>query len=232
MATTLILMSDIHGNLPALEAVAASLPPCDAVYVAGDLCLDGPAPAQVVDFLIEHEWLCVMGNTDRDIISSPLPSKHRAMIEWTRDQLGQSRLKWLADLPFSLRFDRGDSVGKVLVVHANPRNMDTHLPPTVTREELRPYLEGVDADILAFGHLHTPYLRPVDGILLADVSSVGHPKDLDRRAAYTVVRWEGERRSVEQARVPYDVDETLRLYRESGMPDAEKESASLLKASY
>lgn len=232
MSTTVILMSDIHGNLPALEAVAASLPPHDVAYVAGDLCLEGPAPAGVIDFLRERDWRCLMGNTDRDIVGPAPTGKGHKIIEWTRDQLGQERLDWLAALPFSLRFERSDGPGSVLIVHANPLTIDTHLYPTMTEEELRPYLEVVDADILAFGHLHIPYLRPVNGILLADVSSVGHPKDLDRRAAYTVVRWDGERRGVEQVRVPYDIDRTLQLYNDSGMPGAKKESAALLKASY
>jgi diadenosine tetraphosphatase ApaH/serine/threonine PP2A family protein phosphatase len=98
--------------------------------------------------------------------------------------------------------------------------------------ELRPYLAGIDANVLAFGHLHTPYVRPVDDVLLVDVASVGHPKDHDLRASYCVLTWDNGSRSISQKRVPYDVEETVYRMRHSGMPCAEKQVASLLKASY
>lgn len=226
-----IFLSDIHGNLPALEAVVAHLPDHDEVCVAGDLCLEGPQPAEVWDRLRELGWRLVVGNTDQEIVS-PDPEareKKRAIVEWTREQMGPERVAALGELPFSLR--AGDS-GCVLVVHANPRNTDEHLYPTMTEEELEPYLRDVSEPILAFGHLHIPYVRPAGRHLLVDVSSVGHPKDLDRRAAYTVIEWKGEARSVTQVRVPYDIDATISAYRSSGMPQAEREIESLLKASY
>lgn len=230
MTTRVVVMSDIHGNFPALQAVAAALPSADAVFVAGDLCLEGPCPAAVVDFLQEHGWPCVRGNTDLDIISPPDNGNKRARALWTRDQLGEERLQWLDELPFSRTFE-GDGEG-VLIVHANPKTVDEHLQPTMREEQLAPYLEGVDEHIIAFGHLHIPYVRPVAGKLLVDVSSVGHPKDGDRRAAFTVMSWDtGGSRRIEQVRVPYDIDETVRLIRASGMPGAEDEIASLLKAS-
>jgi predicted phosphodiesterase len=230
--TTVILMSDIHGNAPALHAVAGSLPEHDAVFVAGDLCFDGPSPEVVVDFIREQGWTAVMGNTDRDLVSPDETevAKRQERLAWTRDVLGAERLGWLGALPFSTRFSSAE--GSILIVHANPLDMNTHLQPTMSEADLQPYLEGLDADILAFGHLHIPYLRPVGGVLLADVSSVGHPKDRDRRAAYTVVRWEGNRRSVEQVRVPYDLDETLHLLHTSGMPFADEQAEDLLRASY
>lgn len=230
--TTIVLMSDIHGNLPALEAVASSLPPHDAVYVAGDLCLEGPKPAEVVDFIREHGWLAVMGNTDQDIVEGTDDGSIKAQrVQWTREQLGKDRIQWLADLPFE-RAVTVDGREAILVVHANPLDIETQLRPDMSEKTLKPFLAGVHADILAFGHIHLPYLRTVDGILLADVSSVGHPKDLDRRAAYTVIRLEGDRRSAEQVRVPYDMDRTAELLRGSGMPGAEEEVESLFKASY
>jgi predicted phosphodiesterase len=236
MTVTIVLMSDIHGNGPAFDAVVRSLPPNDAVYIAGDLCLDGPQPETVVDLIRERGWQAVMGNTDRDLVSfardgETSKPKRDARLAWTCERLGQERIDWLATLPFSTRFHQGNGDG-VLIVHANPLDMDTHLQPTMHERELKPYLKDVDAAILAFGHLHTPYLRPVNGVLLADVSSVGHPKDLDRRAAYTVVHWDGERRSVEQVRVPYDIDETVQLLRRSGMPGGDDEVEDLLRASY
>jgi predicted phosphodiesterase len=227
---TVVLMSDIHGNFTALSAVAETLPEAEAVYVAGDLCLEGPRPAEVVDFIRERGWIAVRGNTDEDILAPP-SGKKGAVAEWTRQQLGSERLRWLEGLPFSTRYERA-GIEEILVVHANPLDLEAQLHPTMTEKQLEPYLKPVDAKMLAFGHLHIPYIRPVDGIVLADVSSVGHPKDLDRRAAYVVVRYEGDRRSIEQVRVPYDIEETVRQMHESGLPDADRHTRSLLRASY
>jgi putative phosphoesterase len=228
----LLVMSDIHGNLEALQAVRSSLPPHDRVIVAGDHCLDGPRPAEVVDSLRELGWELLMGNTDRDVVDPPVDMKpaNLEVVRWVQEQLGAERLEWLAGLPFSITVEEGDVT--LLAVHANPLNMDEHLPPTMSEEQLRPYLADVKANILAFGHLHTPYVRPVDGILLVDVSSVGHPRDHDLRAGYTLFEWDGGRRTVSQVRVPYDVEKTVQEMRGSDMPLAEKHIRSLLKASY
>jgi predicted phosphodiesterase len=295
MTLRIVLMSDIHGNLPALRAVVDSLPELDSVVVAGDLCLDGPNPGEVLDLLDELGWFLLMGNTDQDIVAPPedLKDQKAKQVEWTRRQIGPSRLRRLTSLDFSARFspatgavpilgpavdsstppwmpavrsgtlwvsprERDSSAAAVgaagyplgvggplqpdqsqataedtlLVVHANPRNLEDHLRPTMSEVELRPYLAGIDANVLAFGHLHTPYVRPVDDVLLVDVASVGHPKDHDLRASYTVMTWDNESRSISQIRIPYDVEETVHRMRHSSMPDAEKQVASLLKASY
>lgn len=233
MARRAVFMSDVHGNLPALETVYRSLPQSDAVFVAGDLCLEGPCPDATLDRLVEWGWTLVMGNTDRDVTSpdpSAKPSK-RNQVAWTREKLGPQRLARLEALPFSASFG-GDGADDVLVVHANPKNMNEHLSPTLSPAEVLAYLSGVACDILVFGHLHTPYVRPVDGTLLVDVSSVGHPKDRDRRAAYTIITWDRGGRSVDQVRVPYNVEATVELLRKSDMPGAGEQIESLLKASY
>ena len=229
----IVLLSDIHGNLPALQAVAEALPPHDGVFVAGDLCFEGPCPAQVLDFLLDAGWKLVMGNTDRDIVAPPTDGKRlrQERVAWTRQQLGPERLMRLAGLPFSLRLT--DPLEEdVLIVHANPRDMDTHLRPTMSEGDLQPYLAGIEARVLAFGHLHIPYIRPVEGVVLADVASVGQPKDGDQRAAFTVISWQDGGRSIEQVRVPYDLEKTIALLHRSDMPGAEQAIDTLRRAAY
>jgi len=229
----LILLSDIHGNLAALDAVRDRLPEADRVIVAGDLCLEGPQPAEVLDRLHELGWDLLVGNTDRDLVenSPDLKRKKREIVAWTRERLGPARLNWLAQLPFSQDVRSGDH-SLALVVHANPLNLEDQLYPTLSEADLKPYLDAANAPVLAFGHLHIPYVRPVGGKLLVDVSSVGHPKDFDRRAVYTVIEWNGEQRSVTQVRVPYDIDRTVEALRRSDMPHAGEQADDLLRASY
>lgn len=233
MAYRAIFMSDLHGNLPALQSVRDSFPDYDAVFVAGDLCLEGPCPAEVLDLLSDSGWTLVMGNTDYDIVVTSESAKplKRERVEWTRHELGAERLDRLAALPFSAVCESAGSE-TVLVVHANPLNMDVQLHPTMSASDLAPYLADVHSPIVVFGHLHTPYIRPVDGLVLVDVSSVGHPKDRDHRAAYTIITWDGGRRSIQQVRVPYDLEEAVALLRKSDMPGAGEQISSLLKASY
>lgn len=228
-----VILSDIHGNLAALEAVSSHVPDADRVIVAGDLCLEGPHPAEVLDRLVDLGWDLLTGNTDRDLVETPKDSKRkkREIIAWTREQLGPERLERLAALPFSQRVTDGDR-SLALAVHANPLNLEDQLYPTLSEKELKPYLDAAGAPVLAFGHLHIPYVRPVAGVLLIDVSSVGHPKDLDRRAAFTVIEWDGDGRSVTQVRVPYDIDRTVTALRRSDMPHAREQADDLLRASY
>jgi predicted phosphodiesterase len=230
---TYALLSDIHGNLSALEAVREALPDCDKVVVAGDHCLEGPKPAEVLDLLVESGWTLILGNTDQDIVDGPEGMKKlkAARVAWTRERLGPERIERLTSLPREHRLPLNDG-GTLLAVHANPRTLDEHLYPTMSEDELHPYLDGVTASILAFGHLHIPYIRRVNGLSLVDVASVGHPKDRDRRAAFTLVRSEGPRLAIEQVRVPYDVERTLHDLRRSGMPGAEEQAEDLLRASY
>ena len=171
MPKRVVVMSDIHGNLPALEAVDASLPNSDMVIVAGDHCLEGAAPAEVLDLLYQRGWTLLVGNTDRDITvpSDDLDEDEAAQVAWTREQLGEERLRALRTLEFGARVE-GEGGDSLLAVHANPLNLEDQLYPTLSEEELRPYVEAAGTGILAFGHLHIPYVRPVTGTIAKETS--------------------------------------------------------------
>jgi diadenosine tetraphosphatase ApaH/serine/threonine PP2A family protein phosphatase len=182
---------------------------------------------------VDLSWTLILGNTDCDIVeaSGDLKKTKALRVAWTRAQLGQGRLDRLTSLPraITLSLARDESL---LAVHANPRTLDDHLYPTMSEDALQPYLEGVTASIMAFGHLHIPYIRRVAGMSLVDVASVGHPKDLDLRAAYTVVHSSNGMLSIEQVRVPYDVDRTIHELHTCDMPGAVEQARDLLRASY
>jgi len=122
----------------------------------------------------------------------------------------------------------------LLMVHANTRDLETHIDPDASPAEVARLLAGMPetATAVAFGHLHIPYARRVDGRLLIDVASVGHPKDGDPRAAYAVAEFTDGAWQAAIHRVAYDVEKTVAAIRASGMPHPKKRIDDLRKASY
>ncbi|MGN6361953.1 MAG: metallophosphoesterase family protein [Thermomicrobiales bacterium] len=200
------ILSDIHGNPLALEAVLADLAArggADLLAIAGDLCLDGPQPREVVERVLALGCPVVQGNTDRDLAATPAPDEGAgALLAWTRAALGEEYLAYLRDLPFAHEIAAPDG-SRLLIVHANPRNLDEHLRPYASEPELLSLLGDLAPEIttIAFGHLHIPYTRRVGRFLLADIASVGLPKDGDRRAGYGLLTWTDAGWKVEQRRV-------------------------------
>ena len=232
------ILSDIHGNQLALEAVLRDLegqPRCDQLVIAGDLCLNGPCPREVLQTVQGLHCPVIQGNVDLEVVTQAPEKgeKKRNTVGWTREQIGQSGIEYLASLPFSYRVDNPGG-RDLLVVHANPRNLEDALFPNADDETLEALLGGLEARVgaLAFGHLHIAYIRRWRELLLVDVASCGTPRDEDLRAAYGILTWQEGAWSAEIRRVPYDVQAVLKQIRNSGMPNAEKRIKVLLEARY
>jgi CHAD domain-containing protein/predicted phosphodiesterase len=239
-AMRVAVLSDIHGNLVALDAVLADLAAqggADALAIAGDLCLDGPRPREVLDRVRGLDCAVVQGNTDRDLALPPGPAAKTDdadLLGWTRAQLGDEGIAYLGALPFSHRIVAPDGRSVLLIVHANPKNMDQHLPPLAPEGQIAPLLADLPPEVttIAFGHLHLPYVRDVGRLRLIDISSVGLPKDGDRRAGYGLLTWTGDGWSCEQRRVEYPVEETIDQIRAAAPPNADELIRTLLRARY
>jgi len=222
----LALFSDIHGNIRGLDACLEDLRAqggADTIVGAGDYCMDGPRPREVLDRLQELGAVCLRGNTDRyvsDRATFTEVGEEGAALHWQRTTLGDGWLNWLADLPFALRF--GDDRSGLLVVHANPKTDDEHIWPDADDALLERLLAGVPERTIAFGHLHLPYVRVWRDKLLVNVSSAGLPKDGDPRAGYAILTQRGDGWQVKHRRVAFDVDKVARDIEKSGMPDVKK----------
>jgi predicted phosphodiesterase len=234
------VFSDVHGNLPALETTLTDIErrgPWQRIVAAGDHCLSGPEPAQALSRVLAAATDVLKGNTDRDIVDSgasdpELGDKKRAAIAWTREQLGEHGIATLDQLPFEARVTAPDG-SSLLVVHANPRDLDQHIFPDMPLEQLRPLIDGVEADILAFGHLHIPFRRTVGTLRLFNIASCGAPRDGDRRATWGEFSWQagrGWRGYIH--RLAYDYGETVLRMLSSGMPNPDKRIRDLLRATY
>jgi predicted phosphodiesterase len=232
------IISDIHGNQLAFEAVLRDLadqPRCDQVVIAGDLCLNGPRPREVLELVQELHCPVIQGNVDLETATQAPEKgeKKRSAISWTREQIGETGIAYLASLPFFHRVSNPAGYD-LLIVHANPLNLEDALFPNAEDEELERLLGGLDERVgaLAFGHLHIAYVRRWRGILLVDVASCGAPRDEDRRAAYGILTWQDDRWEAEIRRVHYDIQAVLKQMKSSGMPNAEKRSKLLQEAHY
>jgi putative phosphoesterase len=204
MATGLVY--DVHGNLPALEAVLADAreTPVTRWVLGGDYASFGAWPVEVVERMDElDDAIWIRGNWDRwqrgERDDMPPGEDLQAALATVVATLGAELIERLASLPESHRN------GDVLFCHGAPRtDMDSFLPePSGHDDEL---LEGVDARVVVFGHTHLPVDREQRGIQLFNPGSVGLPFDGDQRAHWGVLHDDGR---LELRRVAYDIDEAI-----------------------
>jgi putative phosphoesterase len=186
----LAIVSDVHGNLAALDAVIkdlASLKP-DLVVHGGDLVFNGPHPAECVDRIRELGWPGVLGNTDEALWKLPanFPASAEHMFNVisaaTASLLGDERVAWLKTLPLEWR-----DADRVALVHAVPGDTWKAVPVEASDAELQEIYGPLNAQLAVYGHIHRPFVRNVGHFTLANSGSVGMPFDGDRRAAYLLV---------------------------------------------
>ncbi|MDQ2906552.1 MAG: metallophosphoesterase family protein [Ktedonobacteraceae bacterium] len=232
------VISDIHGNQVALEAVLDDLaqqPAIDQRVIAGDLCLNGPCPRQVLETLQRLGCPVITGNVDEEVVTkAPEKSeKKRNTVSWTREQIGQVGINYLHELPTSHRISNAGG-SDLLIVHANPLNMEEAIFPNASDSTLEHFMGGLEPAIgaVAFGHLHIAYMRRWRHLLLVDVASCGIPRDEDLRAAYGILTWHENAWEAEIRRVEYDVMTVVKQIKTSGMPNGEKRVKTLLEARY
>ncbi len=242
------IFSDVHGNLSGLEAVLADIETQrpDQIVFAGDLCFMGPRPAECLRLVRERRLPSIIGNTDEWVAGQTTPPESRhSMAEWTQAQLSADERHWLGGLPFALRVSpSADAADDLLIVHANPRDVNDILYPSETHQiaywgevrqsdaELEPLLGGVTAAVVAYGHLHIPGLRPWERTTLVNVSSVSNPGDGDARAKYALLTWAGDRWTAEHHRVPYDVSGEAAAFAERRPPRWEEAAEAIERDGY
>jgi predicted phosphodiesterase len=221
------IVSDIHGNRTAFEAVLADLRQTspDVVFHGGDLADSGSSPVEIVDRIRDLGWQGVVGNTD-EVLAMPetleefannspqlqsLWAAVREMAEATREALGEERLAWLRGLP------RAQVHGPMALVHASPQSRWRAPGPEASDAELESVYSPLGQPIAIYGHIHRPYIRRLSGTTVANTGSVSLSYDGDRRAAYLLL--DGSKPAIR--RVEYDVDSELKTLSSCGLPHAE-----------
>ncbi len=197
------VVSDIHANLPALEAALAELDEreVETVVVAGDLIGDGRQPAEVVELVRRRGFPAIRGNVDRKVAEAAALSgeklaeratkKRTAELLWTARQLDRGGLDWLIALPASVTLHLGGL--RMLVVHGSPLSDTDYIYPSLTPRALADKLGADRPDILVCGHSHVPFARRISGVTVVNAGSVGRPVDGDPRGSYALVEIEAGR---------------------------------------
>lgn len=233
------LISDIHANLPALEAVledVASRSDVAATYHLGDLVGYAPWPDEVVQRLRDEGITGVAGNYDTTVAADYKhcgcryeDARQEALshlsYEWTRKQVSPGTKAFLGTLPFrmDLRPLGGHASGpSVILLHGNQTLNTVYVTADRNDEFLARMGSAVGAkpgDVVCFGHTHVPWHRVVDGVHFVNAGSVGRPKDGDPRAGWILLDASADQVRVEFVRVDYDVERAASAILASTLPD-------------
>jgi predicted phosphodiesterase len=224
------VVSDIHGNRTAFEAVLADLRQAspDLILHGGDLADSGASPAEIVDSIRDLGWQGVVGNTDEMLFKpesltdyaaqspqmQPLVATIQQMAAATREMLGEARLAWLRNLPRSL--PRSEVHGPMALIHASPESLWRAPAHTASDADLESVYSPLGKPMAVYAHIHRPYIRSVSGMLVANTGSVGLSYDGDRRAAYLLL--DDSEPSIR--RVEYDVDSEIKALSACSLPHA------------
>ena len=220
---TIGLISDVHANLPALEAVLADAESRGAAVVlnAGDSAGYGPFPDEVASLLRSRHILSVIGNYDLAILSKkwktgrPRSREKQVAMRWAYHNLSLENRVWLKSLPREIRLSvRGLTL---LVTHGSPDSITEYLDDGTPESRLREVASGLGARVVVTGHSHRPAAREVDGVWFVNTGSVGRSEDGDPRACYALITVDPF--SLTHIRVPYDIDRTVAAIRHRHLPD-------------
>ena len=207
------VISDVHGNLPALNAVETAMPPVDRVVCAGDSVGYNPWPAACLDRIRELDALTVQGNHDRAVAVdggryfNPMA---KAGVEYARKQLDDEQLTWLESLPT----ERVIADGRVHIVHGHPDDPDRYTYP----RSFSPAMLGEGVDLLVLGQTHIQAIKAFESGVVLNPGSVGQPRDGEPTAAFAVVDLDEAGVDVELHRVEYDIDRVIAAVDEAGLP--------------
>jgi predicted phosphodiesterase len=209
------VLSDIHGNVPALRVVMADIDAWspDVVVVDGDIVNRGPVSDECLEIMLERRdrrgWHLLRGNHEEFVVDCGLPERPRSgppyeMAQFAHFALAQvsQYVNELATLPDV--YERPGPNGALLrIVHASMRNNRDGIYPMTTDDDLRRQIAPAPA-VFVTGHTHRPLVRQVDETLVVNIGSVGLSFDEDQRAGYGRFTWDGDRWHSEIVRLAYD----------------------------
>lgn len=230
------IISDIHGNIPALDAVLRDIKSrnIERVFCLGDLAGKGPSSAEAVDMIRKHCDVVIKGNWDYFITE-----QNSEMLFWHQSKLGEERLNFIKGLPLYIEFYMSGKL--VRLCHASPNDLfhRVHLF-TKNEERIKLFMPtetlNEDADVVGYGDIHGAYIDSLRGKIIFNVGSVGNPLDIPQ-ASYAVLEGkygakEHSPYTISLTRVPYNIELAVNHALESDMPDKQEYINELRTAVY
>lgn len=222
------LLSDIHANLPALEAVLAHAATLGITefWCIGDYLQFNAFPQEVVKTIRKLKPICIHGNIDSQVLEmkalldkTPLEGMPEDIFPfaWSFLQLSKKSLKFLKALPVEARVRIKGY--KFLLVHGSPAANDDPIYINTPDERLEELAQMADADFIICGHTHRQFIRDVHGIQFINPGSIGRPFGYDPRACYAVLNIRRASVGVEFYRVEFNVDIAVKAIRAAGLPE-------------
>ncbi len=223
------VITDIHGNLPALQAALSRIEGLgvESVFCGGDLVGYGPHPNEICALIAERDIPTIYGNYDyaiardeEDCGCAYVTPHDRELgqlsVAWTLAHTSQASKGFMFGLPFDLRFRVGDR--DVHLVHGSPRKVNEYLFEDKPARLFERLATAERDHVLVFGHTHKPWAHEYGGVLFVNCGSVGKPKDGDRRGAFVVLTATADSVDVSIERVDYDADAVAAQIHDAGLP--------------
>ncbi len=233
------VLSDIHGNMQALEAVLVDIRAnnCDKVFCLGDLAMAGPEPQKVIDFVKKQtDWTVIQGNTDKmiaDFTPEILKNTEKAfpvMGHALADDvlfLSDDAKSFLKKLPAQKELNI-DGV-KVLFVHGSPRRNNEDILPDMSLEKVEEIIESTDADLIFCGHTHIPAgYQTSKKQTVVNVGSIGRPMTFDAKSCYCIAEFNNGEFSIEHRLLDYDREKAAEIMQSRAFDGAEKLAQMIL----
>ncbi|VAW34242.1 Metallophosphoesterase [hydrothermal vent metagenome] len=222
----ILLLSDIHGNSPALEAVAAQTAGTvfDLICNCGDSTVYAPFPNETLDWLRRHHALSILGNTDIKVLKllkgetfkKPSTEEKRVMYTWTADHLTSGNKKFLKEFTKTLKLEvAGHRLG---LFHGSPAHHNEFLFQETPINRFHELAGKSDCGIVISGHSHSPYHKKVNHVHFINPGSVGRMFDGCPDSSYAVLELTAEGIRVEHFRCPYDIDRVISALKENHLP--------------
>jgi len=226
MTIKILLLSDIHGNYPALSSIAERFELSSFKYIVncGDSLVYAPFANETLQWLQKHKVISILGNTDKKVIKllkgksfkKPRKKEKRIMYTSTAEKLNQTNTSYLLSLKKTAQIKIRCSADlpkqkktKICLFHGSPADPDEFLFDTTPKSRFMQLAEQVRCDVIITGHSHTPYCKTISGTTFINPGSVGRMFDKDPRASCATLDLIDNTISVQHFRISYQIDEVI-----------------------
>ncbi len=235
------VISDLHGNIEALESVFADINSqgIQKVLILGDLAIMGPEPNEAINFVRKlpekYEIEIIQGNTDLMIVNEGIPDFPpfiKNAIQYAKDTVTPDNKEFLKNLPQQKSIKIGET--SILMVHGSPRKQDENILPAKSVEEIRPMLDEVKEALILCGHTHLPAGYQIDKQTIVNDGSVGRPLTGDQKACYVVLDIDETKKdsfAVEHRFIDFDIETAAKKLGAQPFEGAKKLEDMLLRSS-